>query len=28
MFLNFEHYDLTISGVSHCGLLRGHSLKS
>jgi hypothetical protein len=25
MFLKFEHYDLAISEVSHCGFLRGHS---
>jgi hypothetical protein len=23
--LKFEHYDLAISRVSHCGFLRGHS---
>jgi hypothetical protein len=25
MFLNFEHFDLAISKVSHYGFLRGHS---
>jgi hypothetical protein len=25
MFLKFEHYDLAISEVSHCGFLKGHS---
>jgi hypothetical protein len=28
MFLNFEHYDLAISEVSHYEFLRGYSLKS
>jgi hypothetical protein len=25
LFLRFEHYDLAIGEVSHCGFLRGHS---